>query len=395
MKGNETQHKLEVKDMSIPLSWLQISHSKIRLLIALAGIGFADILMFLQLGFRAALFESAITLHKRIEGDIFLMSSQSTALIGLDRFSQRRMYQALAVEGVESMSPIYINFALWKNPIDKNTRGIMVIGIDPSDQVLDLPNFEENKEILKLEDYVLFDKKSRSEFGPIAQLYAENKVVKTEVSEQQVTVGGLFELGASFGADGNIITSERNFLRIAGGEKGLFEIGVLKVSDDANLDAVLAKVRQILPDDVKVFSKEEFINYEKSYWQNSTAIGFIFTLGTAIGLVVGIVIVYQILYTDVSDHLPEYATLKAMGYRDRYFLSLVFQEALILAILGFIPSAGIATVLYQLTLQATGLPIVMTVTRLGTVFVLTVVMCTFSGAIAVRRLEKADPADIF
>ena len=381
--------------MSIPLSWLQISHSKIRLLIALAGIGFADILMFLQLGFRAALFESAITLHKRIEGDIFLMSSQSTALIGLDRFSQRRMYQALAVEGVESMSPIYINFALWKNPIDKNTRGIMVIGIDPSDQVLNLPNFEENKEILKLEDYVLFDKKSRSEFGPIAQLYAENKVVKTEVSEQQVTVGGLFELGASFGADGNIITSERNFLRIAGGEKGLFEIGVLKVSDDANLDAVLAKVRQILPDDVKVFSKEEFMDYEKSYWQNSTAIGFIFTLGTAIGLVVGIVIVYQILYTDVSDHLPEYATLKAMGYRDRYFLSLVFQEALILAILGFIPSAGIATVLYQLTLQATGLPIVMTVTRLGTVFVLTVVMCTFSGAIAVRRLEKADPADIF
>ena len=395
MKGNETQHKLEVKDMSIPLSWLQISHSKIRLLIALAGIGFADILMFLQLGFRAALFESAITLHKRIEGDIFLMSSQSTALIGLDRFSQRRMYQALAVEGVESMSPIYINFALWKNPIDKNTRGIMVIGIDPSDQVLDLPNFEENKEILKLEDYVLFDKKSRSEFGPIAQLYEENKVVKTEVGEQQVTVGGLFELGASFGADGNIITSERNFLRIAGGEQGLIEIGVLKVSDDANLDAVLAKVRQILPDDVKVFSKEEFMDYEKSYWQNSTAIGFIFTLGTAIGLVVGIVIVYQILYTDVSDHLPEYATLKAMGYRDRYFLSLVFQEALILAILGFIPSAGIATVLYQLTLQATGLPIVMTVTRLGTVFVLTVVMCTFSGAIAVRRLEKADPADIF
>lgn len=387
--------RYQQKQMSIPLSWLQISHSKIRLLIALAGIGFADILMFLQLGFRAALFESAITLHKRIEGDVFLMSSQSTALIGLDRFSQRRMYQALAVEGVESISPIYIDFALWKNPIDKNTRGIMVIGIDPSDQVLNLPNFEENKEILKLEDYVLFDKKSRSEFGPIAQLYAENKVVKTEVSEREVTVGGLFELGASFGADGNIITSERNFIRIAGGEKGLFEIGVLQINDDANLDAVLAKVRQILPDDVKVFSKEEFINYEKSYWQNSTAIGFIFTLGTAIGLVVGIVIVYQILYTDVSDHLPEYATLKAMGYRDRYFLSLVFQEALILAVLGFIPSAGIATILYQLTLQATGLPIVMTVTRLGTVFVLTVVMCTFSGAIAVRRLEKADPADIF
>lgn len=381
--------------MGISLSWLQISYSKIRLLVALAGIGFADILMFLQLGFQSALFDSSVTFHHRIDGDVFLMSKQSTALIGLDQFSQRRLYQALAVEGVESASPIYINFALWKNPIDKNTRGIMVIGINPSDQILDLPGFQKNQDILKLEDYVLFDRKSRQEFGPIAQLYLENQEVTTEISEQEVTVGGLFELGSSFGADGNVITSERTFLKIAGGEEGLVEIGVLQLADNANSEAILEKLRQILPNDVLVFSKKEFINYEKSYWQNSTSIGFVFTLGTVIGLIVGVVIVYQVLYTDVSDHLPEYATLKAMGYRDRYFLKLVFQEALILAILGFIPSAGVAAILYNFTRQATGLPMIMTVTRLGTVFVLTLVMCTVSGAIAVRRLEKADPADIF
>jgi len=381
--------------MSIPLSWLQISHSKIRLLVALAGIGFADILMFLQLGFRSALFESAVTLHKRVEGDVFLMSSQSNALIGLDSFSRRRLYQSLAVEGVESASPLRIEFALWQNPVEENARSIMVIGVNPYDQVLDLPGFQKYQDLLKLEDYILFDAKSREEFGPIAKLFQEENGVTTEVNGEKVTVGGLFELGASFGADGNIITSERKFLQIFGGEKGLLEIGVLQVEDDANLEAILRKIRQILPNDVRVFSKEEFIDHEKSYWQNSTSIGFVFNLGTAIGLIVGIVVVYQILYTDVSDHLPEYATLKAMGYHDNYFLKLVFQEALILAFLGFVPSTGIMVFLFQFMLKATGLPIMMTATKIGTVFILTLVMCILSGAVAVRKLEKADPADIF
>jgi putative ABC transport system permease protein len=381
--------------MPIPLSWLQISHNKIRLLVALAGIGFADILMFLQLGFRSALFESAVTLHKRVEGDIFLMSSQSNALIGLDSFSRRRLYQSLAVEGVESASPLHIEFALWQNPVEENARSIMVIGINPYDQTLDLPGFSEYQDLLKLEDYILFDAKSREEFGPVAELFQEGNTIRTEVNGQEVTVGGLFELGASFGADGNMITSESNFLQIFGKEKGLIEVGVLQIEDDAELEPILSKIRQILPKDVQVFSKEEFINHEKSYWQNSTSIGFVFNLGTAIGLIVGIVVVYQILYTDVSDHLPEYATLKAMGYHDNYFLKLVFQEALILAFLGFVPSTGVTIFLFQFMLKATGLPIMMTATKIGTVFILTLVMCTLSGAVAVRKLEKADPADIF
>ena len=381
--------------MSIPVSWLQISKNKIRLLVALAGIGFADILMFVQLGFENALFDSAVNLHEGFEGDVFLMSSQSNALIELEHFSERRLYQALAVEGVESATPVYIDFLTWKNPVEKNTRGVMVIGIDPSAEVFNLPGVAENQEILKLEDYVLFDAKSRGEFGPIAQLYQENGAVKTEVSDHKVTVGGLFELGASFGSDGNLIASERTALRITGGEEGLIEVGVLNLEAGANREAIIAKLRQILPQDVRIFSKEEFVNHERSHWQNSTSIGFVFTLGTAIGLVVGSVIVYQILYTDVSDHLPEYATLKAMGYRESYFLKLVFQEALILAVLGFIPSAGVATVLYSMTQQATGIPLVMTATRLGNVFILTISMCMVSGAIAVQRLAKADPADIF
>ncbi len=383
--------------MKIPLAWLQLTREKIRFLVALAGIGFADISMFMQLGFKTALLDSSIIMHKQIEGDVFLISPQSDALIAMKTFSARRLYEALGVEGVRSVNPIYIGFGIWKNPVEKNTRGIMVIGFNPKDRILNLPGVQNNIDQIKLPDVVLFDDRSRPEFGPIPDLYHAGEEVKTEIDERKIKVGGLFSLGASFGPDGNIVTSDLNFLRIfSGRDKGLIDIGVINLEPDANVDAVLVTLRQKLAGgDVLVLSKEEFVNYERNYWESSTNIGFVFGLNTVMGLIVGIVIVYQILYTDVTDHLPEYATLKAMGYTDNYLLILVFQEAIILACIGYIPSLAISSFLYYQTAKATGLPIILTISRAISVYILTVVMCFVSGAIAVVKLKAADPADIF
>ena len=382
--------------MKTPLAWLQLSHEKVRLLVALAGIGFADMLMFMQLGFQNALFDSSVVLHKAFDGDIFLMSPQSDALGFTETFSSRRLYESLAVDGVESVVPVYLNFGVWKNPIARNTRTIFVIGYNPSNNVLDLPGLEENIDKIKLADFVLFDDKSREEFGAISELFQQQESFTTEISSRRVTVGGLFSLGTSFAADGSVITSDLNFLRMfSERERGLIDLGVINLEPDANLDLALAQLRKKLPQDVNVFSKEEFIQYEKNYWQTGTSIGFVFTLGTAIGFVVGTVIVYQILYTDVADHLPEYATLKAMGYKDIYFVTLVFQEAIILAFIGFIPGFAIAKGLYFMAAKATGLPILMTAGRALAVLILTIIMCCVSGTVAVRKLSAADPADIF
>jgi putative ABC transport system permease protein len=230
-------------------------------------------------------------------------------------------------------------------------------------------------------------------------MFKAGQNIETEVGSRRITVKGLFNLGASFGADGNLVTSELNFLRIfTRRKKGLIDVGVVKLKPGYNEEQVkqiVQEMRAKLPQDIRVFSKEEFINFEKSYWQNSTAIGFVFTLGTAMGFIVGIVIVYQVLYTDVADHLAEYATLKAMGYRDIYFLGVVLQEAIILAILGYMPGVVLSMGLYNLTRNATSLPMVMTFARATTVMLLSVIMCVISGAIALRKLSAADPADIF
>jgi putative ABC transport system permease protein len=335
-------------------------------------------------------------LHNALDGDVFLMSPQSDALGFTETFSDRRLYESLAVDGVDSIVPLYLSFGLWKNPVNRNTRNLLVIGFNPGNNILHLPGVAENLDRTKLEDRVLFDRKSRVEFGDIPGLIASGKTVTTEVSSRKIKVDGLFSLGASFAADGNIITSDTNFLRMfPDRQRGLIDIGIINLKSDANSDFVLQQLRKKLPEDVDVFSKEEFIQKEIQYWQNGTAIGFIFTLGTAIGFLVGTIIVYQILYTDVTNHLSEYATLKAMGYRDGYFILLVFQEAVILACLGFIPGFAIAQGLYFLAANAILLPMYMTLSRATTVLILTVIMCCVSGSIAVKKLSAADPADIF
>jgi putative ABC transport system permease protein len=278
----------------------------------------------------------------------------------------------------------------------------MVIGFNPADRglfnlpgVSKRPEDQKNIDQILLPDTYLFDDKSLPQFGPVSKWFTEGKTVTTEVRSRKIKVGGLFSLGASFGADGNILTSDTNFQRLFRREKGLIDVGVIRLRSGSDVKETIKLLKQQLPKDVKIFSREEFIEFEINYWQTSTSIGFIFTLGTIMGFIVGIVIVYQILYTDVADHLSEYATLKAMGYTDLYLLIVVFQEAVILAIVGFFPGMIAAVGLYSMTRNATNLPLMMTVARAATVLLLTFIMCLVSGAIAVRKLRAADPADMF
>lgn len=388
--------------LKIPAAWLQLKYDYSRTTVALSGIVFAVVMIFMQLGFREALFDSAVHLHESLQGDIFLISPRSTSLTAMESFSERRLEQMLAFKDVEFVTPIYLGFAQWKNPEIKNYwRPIYAIGFEVREGIFSLPGVQQNLEKLKLPDVVLFDEASRSEFGPVVTDFKQGVTVTTEVGNRaggnrRIRVVGLFKLGTSFGADGNLITSDLNFLRIfSQRQNGWIEVGLIKLKSGTDSSGLLAKFKQVLPEDVKVLSKEEFIRFEQDYWQSSTAIGFVFNLSVALASIVGIVVVYQILYTNVTDYLPEYATLKAMGYTNNYLLSLVFQEAIILAVLGYAQGLIIAVFSYKMSRDATSLPIEMTSMRALLVLILTGLMCCIAGAIAVRKLRDADPADIF
>ena len=381
----------------IPLGWLQLSRHKGRFLVAISGVAFADLLMFMQLGFQAALFDSATRLHKSLQGDIVMFSPQARNFTDMSTFTRRRLYQAMNVPGVKSVHPIYANTINWRNPETKNRSNLLILGFNPDRELFDIPQVNAQLQKTKLPDTVLFDTKTRGEYVQVISQIQKGKIVTTEVERRTINISGLFTIGSSFGADGHLITSDQNFLRLfPRREAASISLGLINVEAVQDPEIVANALKNHLPqDDIKILTKEEFIAFEKGYWQKTSPIGFVFGLGTAMGFTVGVIIVYQVLSTDVNAHIKEYATFKAMGYRNIYLLGVVFEEALILVISGFIPGATISIGLYALTRQATNLPIYMTGLRAIQVFILTFIMCMISGAIATRKVQSADPADMF
>ncbi|MBN3958695.1 ABC transporter permease DevC [Nostoc sp. NMS8] len=388
----------------IPLAWLQLAQQKVRLLVAVAGIGFIVLLMFVQLGFQDALYSSATAVHQNLKGDLFLVSSQYKSLTSNQSFSRTRLYQSLGFDGVESVSPMYLQFAKLKNPATGEKYSIYVIGFDPGKPVINLPEVEKNLDKLKIPDVMLFDRGSRPEFGPIAEKFNAGDTTQTveifpfnSLIGYKVRIGGLFTLGPSFGVDGNLLVSDSTFLRINPNSRpaDMIDIGLISLKPGTNPENVLKNLQATLPNDVQIFTRQGFIDFEKKYWAVRTPIGFILNLMLTMAAVVGVVIVYQILYSNIATQFVAYATLKAIGYANRYLLNVVFQQALILAILGYIPGFITSVLLYSFAADATKLPIVMTNNNAVLVLTSTVLMCITSGALAINKLRSADPGDIF
>ena len=391
-----------------PLGWAQLSHQKTRMLVALTGVAFSNILIFTQLGLRALLFEGITLLPEALEGDLFMMSAFAPT-IDFGSFPRVYLYQADAVEGVAAASPIYLSSANWVNPLDLETTDetepgsgfnlfanrVKIVAFNPAQPVMAIPEVNQQLSRLNEPDAILYDRLSQDKLGPVAELLGERGEVLSVMNNRRVRVVGLFNLGSTLFDNAHIIMSDWNYAR-RNGAASLDNVSVasLRLDPGADVETVRAGLQAHLPNDIKVLTKTELVTLEQDF-QESFPNGKVLNFGAAMGFVVGVVIVYQVLYTDVSEHLPEYATLKAMGYSDTALLGVVLQEALILAVLGFIPGYFASYGVYGLLTWLTRIPLTMKAQVAVQVFLLTVVMCIISGAIAMNKLRSADPADVF
>ena len=382
---------------SLPLGWLQLKHQKLRLLSAMLGITFAVILICVQLEFREALFVSAVRYHNAIDYDLAMISPKTEYLITAKKFPRSRLHQVQGFAGVNSVTPIYSQLGSWRNPVEPgSTRSIFVVAFDPSDIGFSRIISPQALEQIKTPDQVIFDQLGRKEYGPVAELMQSRNTVHTEVNDRAITVTSLYGVGTSFGLDGGIITSDLNFLRMFPKEKkSAITVGLIHLEPGQNPDQAQARIRSGIPGDVLVLTPDEFRAAEIDYWNTTTPIGYIFAFGAIIGVVVGLIIVYQILFADVQDHLKEYATLEAMGYSPGYLRNVVLQEAIILAVLGFLPGIGLSILVFSQASVATGLPLEMSMESALQIFGLTLAMCAGSGLLALRKLSGIDPAEVF
>jgi putative ABC transport system permease protein len=383
--------------MTAALAWHQLFHQRLRLLAATAGIAFAVILIMVQLGFQDALYQSATLHYDHMTADIVLLSPQYEAIMyNNSGFPSRRLDQAYAVDGVASTLAVYGSFVAWKNPWTHQERTMYMFGFNPVPGYFDLGNIKDPGPLLRTGDNVLFDDRSRKEYGDVPSAFRAGKRVVTEMVGHRVEVAGLFSAGTSFGIDGAVVLSDANFFRLLPGRSPeVVNFGLIKVKPGFDPDRVRARLAKALPKDVRVFTHSQLDEAEREFWSSNTPIGFIFALGVFLGLVVGIIVVYQILYTDVTDHLQEYATLKAIGYKDSFLFGIIIQQSVILSVFGYIPGFFIALLIYIIARDATFLPLRMTPERGVVVYLLTLGMCVLSGGLALRRLRRADPAEIF
>ncbi|MEM9354999.1 MAG: ABC transporter permease DevC [Pseudomonadota bacterium] len=380
----------------LPIGWLQLLHSRMRLLAALAGVAFANILIFMQLGFLGALSVSTKLPYQLFDADVLIYSPDTNTLGDAGTVPRQRMFQALSTPGTGSASLVYIGTLEWERD-DGGTSSLRVFGVDPDALPLTGGDIARMRDRLRLEDVALLDSKTRGVPQALMESIARGKSHAFEAAGRTITIEGLFTVGAGFDADGYLIVSDQTFLRlfssrISGAPNYIF----VKTKPNVSPAALVVRLQAQLPGiDSVVRTREQAATADQSYQLTERPIGVVFGFGVAIGIMVGIIIVYQVLSTDVADHLSEYATFKAIGYRQTFFLSIVFEEAIILALLGFVPGIAISIGLYAGASIATGLPIEMDATRPFLVLIGTILMCVISGAIATRRLAAADPAELF
>jgi putative ABC transport system permease protein len=380
----------------IPIGWLQLTHSKSRLTVALAGVAFANVLVFTQLGISGGLNRTIYLTYQPLHADILISASDANTLADGSPLARQRMFQALSVPGVAEAAPLYLGVVDWVRA-DGGTTALQVYGLPPEARNAVNPAYADQLADLRLLNTALLDRLSRGVTFAQDELPSMSEPLAAELGGVSMNIIGTFAIGAGFSADGNLLVSDQTFLRLfprrSAGTPSHVLIRAEPGQDLAALSQSIAMA--IASDSVVARPLDQAIAEDVSYQTTERPTGLIFGFGVVMGAIVGVVIVYQVLSTDVADHLREYATFKAMGYRQRFFLGIVFEEAVIMAVLGFIPGLLISLAIYTGMSAATGLPIEMDLARALAVLVGTILACTLSGAIATRRLAQADPADLF
>ncbi len=407
--------------MSFSLAIANLRHNPVRTALSLAGVGLAVVLIFMELGFLGAVQQTAVVIYRKLDFDLVIRSPEYLHLADARWISKHRLQEASAIEGVSAAHPFHVTLGNWQTPCEGNWLAILILAVDPASNGLLLPGLPQELERLTTDDAILFDSKSDAIFGPW-ETPVEDRCGRpdcpfcgaekrprdrsylglcTDLSGRKVCIRGEFDLETGLAAKGAVLLNERGFQRVAPYDpRDQVSLGLLKVArgqDPAEVRQRLVQWYAARPDEprVEVLTRAEVERRETKHWVQDTPIGTIFMLSVGVALLVGSAIVYMVLSNDVEMNLGEYATLNAMGYSKAFLARVVLWLAALLALAAYVPSVLIAMGLYTLTESFAHVPISMDWPRIAYVLLLTLVMSVVSGLLAMRKLQRADPADLF
>ena len=376
--------------MRTSLAWSNVIHDKRRTLAAIAGVAFAILLVFMQLGFYTGCQTSATMLYDAFDFDAILLSKAYVHLRLSYSIPRTRISQASGVAGVASVVPVYVSAALWRNIETKINREVMVFGVNPDDRPFAVDEISRALPLLKKPDTAIMDQVAKPLIGP----HPVGTI--TEINGRRVEIVADYCRGTGLIADGALWVSDVTLNNLAGRDcREQVQLGLVRLAPGANRTEVLDQIRARLPDDTLVWSREELHASERYFFLHIKPVGFLFTSGLYVGFLVGAVILYQVLAADIAKHMRQYATLKAMGYGPRHLYRVVISQGLLFGVLAFCPATILSLGLYALVRKLADLPMYLTLPRAALVLSLSVGMCVAAGLFVIRKVNAADPADLF
>jgi putative ABC transport system permease protein len=364
-------------------------------------VAFAAILIFMELGFLNALLESTVQLLRKLNGDLIVISTVRYALPANERFDSRRLQELKGRDGVRAVYPVYMEtVTALLRPRHSRAYPIRVLGFPEHEPVFGLLPLAATAPKLLHPHTALADVASRSKYG-IPTSTSQLGAYRAELSGQRIEVVGHFRLGVDFATEGNLLMTANNFAayfpqRAPGRDPlSVVDLGVIQLMPGADLRTTQKSLQAALPDDVQILTRQELIDREREFWSTQAPVGYIFLVGASMGFIVGVIICYQVISTNISDYMDEFATLKAMGYTHTYFLRLMLFQSFYLSLIGFVPAVLLSYLCFSLLSMVTGLTMELTIGLAMLVLGTTVVMCIASGLLALRKLAVLDPADLF
>ncbi len=375
--------------MSSFMAYRNVRQQPARTAATLASTGFAILLVFMQLGFSQTARRAHTLLFEMLDFDLMVTSDRFESLKNVRDFPASRLYQVRAVPGVAAASGLNVEWARWLDPDTETASSCMVVGLDLDSAFVRDPVARRQLEALRRGNCVLVDTLSHPDYGPVIR----GRTVR--LNAVNVTIAGVFRLGTDFKADGRAWMSNTTFRAVVHQEADRLSMGMVKLQPGAPVGAVRDALTRALPPDVLVFDRETFVRQEQDYYTQVKPIGLFFQAGVVVAFCVGAVILFQVLATDIATRFAEFATMKAIGLTHRFIYAIGFQQALIYGVCSYLPALLLASAIFASVARATRLPIGMDLPLAALVFVLSIAMCAVSSLLALRRVRKADPADLF
>jgi putative ABC transport system permease protein len=390
---------MTMTNIKTPLAFHNLLHQPVRSGVALLGVMFAAVLMFMQLGFLEAVKASATVTYDILSFDICVRSRDYARLTDARTFDRARLHAALEVPGVATATPMWVGIFSWRNPKTGEPRAILALGVPDSAVVFRDRGLQERVDrALDQPRAMLVDTLTRREFGPLdgRGFGARDIGQPVEINDRSLKIAGVFTCGSGLSAGGDMIVSQRDFLACQPQfPVNQASLGLLTLAAGSNAAAVAEQLRAALADDVEVLTREELLGSEIRHWVWETNYGLIFQSGVLVAVIVGTAIVYQVLASEVSTRMPEFATLKAIGYDNAYLIRVMVEQSLLLALVAFAAAWLISIGLYEVTAVGAQIPIRMTWSNVLLVLSLTIALCIVSGLAAIRKAYGADPAELF